>query len=145
MSAELSRISRLILEPDYVLQIPLPMAFKQRPRLTKSGHAYMDTAYKNARKEFRDHLKAQWPRPMLEGPVGLYLRVQGEARGDADNLAGFFMDAAAPLKKQKEEGILWGDDRLGIIPLLVVDWVPTSLAESAWEARILELNGFKRE
>jgi Holliday junction resolvase RusA-like endonuclease len=145
VSDELLRIKLLVSAPHYVLEVPLPMAFKQRPRMTKSGHAYMATSYKSARQEFRSSLRAQWSRPILQGPVGLYLKVRGEARGDADNLAGFFMDAAGPLKTQNEAGILWEDDRLKVIPLLIVDWAPAPKKDSMWEARILELEGLERE
>ena len=141
---ETTRIRLLLEAPDYSLSIGLPMAFKQRPRMTKSGHAYMAPSYKLARQQFREELRSQWSGPMLQGPLGVYLKVRGGARGDSDNLAGFFLDAAGPLKTQKEAGILWEDDRLSIIPLLIVDWEPASVEDSRWDVHILLLQGLER-
>jgi hypothetical protein len=133
----------LIERPTYQLDIGLPLAFKQRPRMTKTGHAYMAPAYEKARASFREELRRQWGgRPMLGGPVGLFITAFGEARGDSDNLAGFMMDAAGPLKTRKEPGILWMDDRTTIIPLLLVHWQRTKAQDSRWVINILELSGY---
>lgn len=71
---------------------------------------------------------AQWNLGPLEGPLLLELFVKGESRGDSDNIAGAFMDAA--------HGILWIDDRVTVIPRLHIEWEKASKAESIWIAWI---------
>lgn len=113
--------------------------------MTKSGHAYMAESYTKARSSFREELRNQWDgRPMLSGPVALYIAAFGEARGDSDNLAGFMMDAAGPLRTRNEPGILWADDRTTIIPVLLVDWRHAKEQDSRWIVQILELGGYPR-
>jgi Holliday junction resolvase RusA-like endonuclease len=109
----------------------MPLFSKARPRLTRSGHAYMPQAYKDAQAEMRRQLTKQWSGEPLSGPVALYLCVHGEARADSDNIAGALMDAA--------NGILWTDDRVSIISTLVVEWSKASKAESRWIIKIAEL------
>lgn len=88
----------------------------------------MPPAYKLAQAEMRRQLKQQWTIAPLEGPVSLELLIRGEGRGDTDNIAGAFMDSA--------HGILWVDDRVTIIPDLIVRWTKASKAESLWIANI---------
>jgi Holliday junction resolvase RusA-like endonuclease len=64
----------------------------------------------------------------LEGPVSLKLIVKGEGRGDTDNIAGAFMDAA--------QGILWIDDRVSVIPKLSIEWQRAAKVDSEWIAII---------
>jgi Holliday junction resolvase RusA-like endonuclease len=118
---------------DYVITIKQPLFSKARPRLTKTGHAYMPPAYKLAQAEMRRQLKEQWKQGPLEGPIALELIIKGEGRGDADNIVGAFMDAA--------QGILWIDDRVTIIPDLSVHWTKAPKAESVWVANISYLPG----
>lgn len=114
--------------PDYVVTIRQPLFSKARPRLTRTGHAYMPPAYKLAQAEMRKQMKAQWFQGPLEGPVSLELILKGEGRGDSDNIAGAFMDAA--------HGILWIDDRVTIIPELKVHWEKAPKKDSIWIANI---------
>jgi len=123
--------------PDYVLDIRMPLHSKARPRLTKSGHAYMPAAYRLAQAEMQRQVKAQWEMESLIGPIALYIKIYGEGRGDADNVAGFLMDAAGPAKDKP--GILWQDDRLSVIPLLIVDWEKAPKADSRWLIHIAKL------
>ena len=124
-------ILRAIDSPDYVLEVRMPLFSKARPRLTRSGHAYMPQTYKDAQAEMRRQLTKQWSEEPLSGPIALHLCVHGEARGDSDNIAGALMDAA--------NGILWTDDRVSIISTLVVEWFKASKAESRWIIKIAEL------
>lgn len=119
--------------PDYVITIKQPLFSKARPRLTKTGHAYMPPAYKLAQAEMRKQLNRQWKQGPLEGPISLELLVSGEGRGDTDNIAGAFMDAA--------QGILWIDDRVTVIPELKISWTKAPKAESLWIANINCLPG----
>lgn len=82
----------------------------------------------------RRQVTEQWQRPPLEGPIAVYMKLYGEGRGDADNLAGFLLDAAGPRKG--EPGILWVDDRVTVIPVLIVDWEKTAKADSKWVLQI---------
>ena len=109
---------------DYVLIIRRPLFSKARPRLTRTGHAFMPPAYKLAQAEMRKQIKQQWSKGPLEGPISLSLLVKGEGRGDTDNIAGAFMDAA--------QGILWLDDRVSVIPKLSIEWEKASKADSEW-------------
>lgn len=92
----------------------------------------MPQPYKLAQAEMRRQMLSQWTRGPLEGPVSLELFVKGEGRGDGDNIAGAFMDAA--------HGILWIDDRVTVIPVLKISWEKAAKADSVWIAHIKELS-----
>ena len=99
----------------------------------------MPESYRLAQADFRRQVREQWePREPLLGPIALYLQLHGEGRGDADNLAGAAMDAAGPSKK--EAGIVWQDDRVSVIPILLVDWHKTKKEESRWLIHIVKLS-----
>lgn len=117
---------------DYVLVIKRPLFSKARPRLTRTGHAFMPPAYKLAQAEMRKLIGQQWSKGPLEGPVSLTLLVKGEGRGDTDNIAGAFMDAA--------QGILWLDDRVSVIPRLSIEWEKASKVDSEWIVLIHHIN-----
>jgi len=136
---DISVISHIISSPDYIIEVKMPLFSKARPRLTKSGHAYMAESYRLAQAEMRRKVREQWqPREPLLGPIALYIQAHGEGRLDSDNLAGFLMDAVGPSKK--EPGILWQDDRVSVIPLLIVDWKKAKKDDSRWLIHILELD-----
>lgn len=120
-----------ISSPDYILVIHQPLFSKARPRLTRSGHAYMPAPYKMAQAEMRRQLREQWQEAPLDGPVRLSMAVFGEGRGDADNIAGAFMDSA--------QGIVFTDDRVTVIPKLSIEWTKASKAESKWVIEITKL------
>lgn len=127
-------IARVLGSPDYVLMAEMPIHSKARPRLTRSGHAYMPEAYRKAQAEMRAILEKQWTGAPLQGPIALYIKVYGEGRGDADNIAGFLMDAAGPSKNSP--GLLWEDDRVSVISSLIVEWEKAKKAESKWIIQI---------
>lgn len=118
--------------PDYVLTIKRPLFSKARPRLTRTGHAFMPPAYKLAQAEMRKQIREQWTKGPLEGPISLSIMVKGEGRGDTDNIAGAFMDTA--------QGIIWLDDRVTVIPELSISWTKASKAESEWIIHIRHLS-----
>lgn len=118
--------------PDYVLTIKRPLFSKARPRLTRTGHAFMPPAYKLAQAEMRKQIKQQWTKGPLEGPISLSIMVKGEGRGDTDNIAGAFMDTA--------QGILWLDDRVTVIPELSISWTKAPKADSEWIIHIRHLS-----
>lgn len=130
-------VARVIGSPDYVLMAEMPIHSKARPRLTRSGHAYMPQAYREAQAQMRSILIEQWDRPALQGPIALYIKVYGEGRGDADNIAGFLMDAAGPAKNVP--GLLWEDDRVSVISTLIVEWEKAKKADSKWIMQIAVL------
>lgn len=138
MQDTLQVISRLIQAPDYVLDLKMPLHSKARPRMTRSGHTYMAQPYRDAQAMMQELVRKQWDQPPMPGPIGLYLKIYGEGRGDSDNLAGFILDAAGPSKGVT--GILWEDDRVSVIPLLIVDWEKAPKADSRWLVHILRLD-----
>jgi hypothetical protein len=76
----------------------------------------------------RRKIKSQWFYGPLEGPISLCIDVHGEGRGDADNIAGAFMDAA--------QGIIFVDDRVSVIPSLAINWQKAARSESIWRIGI---------
>ena len=115
------------------LRVEMPLFSKARPRLgrdRKTGQptVHMPGAYRTNQTKMRMLLRHQWKGGLLEGPLCLYLRVGGEGRGDLDNIAGAFMDAAAD--------ILWKDDRCGTICELAIQWEKKPKAESYWDVTI---------
>lgn len=117
---------------EHVLVIKMPLYSKARPRLTRAGHAFMPHAYKMAQAEMREQIRQQWNVGPMEGPLSLELLVKGEGRGDLDNIAGAFMDAA--------QGIVWLDDRVSVISHLSIKWSKATKAESEWVASIGRLS-----
>lgn len=115
----------------------MPLFSKARPRLTKSGHAYMPAAYREAQTEMQRQIAQQWQADPLEGPLALHVEMHGEGRGDADNLVGALLDAAGPSKNKP--GMLWVDDRVSVIPYVFAEWHKANKADSRWTIRILML------
>lgn len=115
----------------------MPLFSKARPRLTKTGRAYMPQAYRDAQAEMHRQLREQWPHPALEGPIALYVKMYGEGKCDPDNAAGALLDAVGPSKGKP--GMLWVDDRVTIIPCLVVEWERAPRTESRWVIQIAKL------
>jgi Holliday junction resolvase RusA-like endonuclease len=118
--------------PDHSLVIRMPLFSKARPRLTKTGHAYMPQDYKNRQAEMRRQMREQWAGPPLDGPLMLKILLNGEARYDGDNAAGAAMDCGT--------GIIWRDDTVSIIPRLIVEWRKAAKKESFWQIEIWELS-----
>lgn len=92
--------------------------------MTKTGHTYMPDSYKKAQKEMRRQLREQWDIAPLDGPVSVGLTLRGEGRGDLDNIAGAFLDAAV--------GIVFKDDRVSNIPRMNVEWSKARKKDSIW-------------
>lgn len=123
-------VVKAIASPDYVIQVDMPLHSKARPRMTRSGHAYMAQSYRDAQAEMRKQLEAQWNTDALQGPIALYLDLYGEARQDLDNIIGFLLDAAGPSKNQP--GLLWEDDRVSVISTIAARWTKAKKTESKW-------------
>lgn len=98
----------------------------------------MPQAYRDSQAEMRRQIQAQWNEEPLTGPIALYLKLYGEGRGDGDNLVGALLDAAGPSKGQP--GILWEDDRVSVIPCLIVEWEKVPKTESRWLIQIAKLD-----
>jgi Holliday junction resolvase RusA-like endonuclease len=128
-------LQRVIDSPDHVLEIQMPLFSKARPRLTRSGHAYMPAAYREAQLEMQCQIRRQWQQDPLEGPLALHVEMHGEGRGDADNLVGALLDAAGPSKGKP--GMLWVDDRVSIIPYVFAEWHKAPKTDSRWTIKIL--------
>jgi len=103
---------------------------KARPRVTKHG-TFMPKAYKDNQKELLAKVKEQYDGPPLQGPLRVEMVLHGEGRADIDNIAGALMDTA--------NGVLWVDDRVTIIPELLVTWKKAPKALSKWIIRIIPL------
>ncbi len=91
----------------------------------------MPKAYTDKRKAMLEEIKKQYKGEPLEGPLRVEIDVEGEGRGDLDNVAGALMDCA--------NGVLWTDDRVSIISQLEVRWRRAKKANSAWCVRIYQL------
>lgn len=130
-------VIKAIASPDYVLQVDMPLHSKARPRMTRSGHAYMAQSYRDAQAEMQKQLRVQWTGGPLAVPVALYLDLYGEARQDIDNVIGFLLDAAGPSKNHP--ALLWEDDRVSVIPVVAARWTKAKKAESKWIIHIAVL------
>jgi hypothetical protein len=121
----------------------MPLWSKQRPRFTRAGHAYKNPAYDQALKDMRSSLSELWPYPPIDYPISVHLHLCGEGRGDLDNIAGFILDAAGPVRATKKKealpGVLWVDDRVSIISHLSISWTKGEKADSCWDLRIVKL------
>jgi hypothetical protein len=78
-----------------------------------------------------DEIRKQWQGGLIEGPFFLCIKVFGEGRGDLDNIAGSFMDAA--------QGIIFPDDRVSVISKLFIEWEKASKADSKWIIDVVHL------
>lgn len=123
-----SSVVRAIASPDYILEVRMPLFSKARPRLTKSGHAYMPQAYKSFQSEMRRQVMLQWDLPPLEGPIAVHFYLYGEARPDGDNAIGAALDSL--------NGLVWTDDRVSVIPTMSVEWKKAPKAQSRWIIQI---------
>lgn len=130
-------IKRVIATPDYTIAVKMPLHSKARPRMTRSGHAYMAQSYREAQAEMRRQIVDQWDQEPLQGPLAVHIEMHGEGRGDADNLQGFVLDSAGPSKNQ--DGVLWVDDRVSVISYLSSEWHKTPKADSYWIIKIAVL------
>lgn len=113
------------------LEIFHPLFSKARPRVTARG-TFMPKAYKDNQRELLAKIKEQHSGPPLKGPLRVEMELHGEGRADIDNVAGALMDTA--------NKVLWVDDRVTIIPELLVTWKKAPKALSKWIIRIIPLD-----
>jgi len=77
--------------------IPMPPMGKARPRVTRSGHAFMPNSYTKWKKDFGLRAKFAWkPWPPVNGPFAIRIIIgtkSGKMRSDLDNSAGSVLDA----------------------------------------------------
>lgn len=112
------------------LDILHPLFSKARPRVTKHG-TFMPVAYKKNQKEMLEKIKEQYDGPPLEGPLRIEIELWGEGRADIDNIIGAFFDTA--------NKVLWTDDRVSVIPQVMVSWTKAPKIESRWLVKIYEI------
>ena len=91
----------------------------------------MPKAYRDKQKEMLKQIKEQYQGEPLEGPVALEIELQGEGRGDIDNMIGAFFDTA--------NKVLWVDDRVSIISEVSVSWQKSKKSDSFWLIRVYEV------
>ena len=91
----------------------------------------MPITYNKKRKAMLEAIKEQYTGPPLEGPLRVEIHIQGEGRGDADNIIGALLDCA--------NGVLWVDDRVSVIPQIEVKWVKAKRENSLWAIAIFQL------
>ena len=77
--------------------ISMPPMGKARPRVTKSGHAFMPSSYTKWKKDFATRAVFAWrPWPNITGPFSIKITIgtkSGKMRSDLDNSAGSVLDA----------------------------------------------------
>ena len=120
-----------------ILEIAHPIFSKARPRVTRSGHAFMPKSYKDNQKQLLAKIKEQYDGPPLQGPLRVEMELHGEGRADIDNVVGAFFDTV--------NKVLWEDDRISIIPELSVKWMKCKKADSMWYVRIYEIGEEQEE
>ena len=113
------------------LELIHPLFAKARPRVTTKG-TFMPASYKRNQKELLAKVREQYDGPPLEGPIRVEMELYGEGRADIDNVAGALMDTV--------NKVLWVDDRISIIPELLVTWKKAPKALSKWIIRIIPLD-----
>lgn len=118
------------------LEILHPLFAKARPRVTPKG-TFMPASYRKNQKELLEKIKEQYDGGPLEGPLRVEMELYGEGRADIDNIAGALMDTV--------NKVLWVDDRVSIIPELLVTWKKAPKALSKWIIRIIPLGEEQEE
>lgn len=113
---------------DFELRVPLMS--KARPRSPRGGgRPYMPKAYMQWKADVRAILAEWWAIPPLEQVNCLCLVFRGPARGDLDNLAGAVLDAG--------NGLIWVDDRLGVLPTMALRWVKTTKTNQSISLKVI--------
>ena len=98
--------------------------------MTRHG-TFMPKAYKDNQTQLLAKVKEQYDGPPLQGPLRVEMELHGEGRADIDNIAGALMDTV--------NKVLWVDDRVTVIPELLVTWKKAPKALSKWIIRIIPL------
>ena len=77
--------------------IAMPPMGKSRPRVTRSGHAFMPSKYVKWKKDFATRAVFAWrPWPKITGSFSIKITIgtkSGKMRSDLDNSAGSVLDA----------------------------------------------------
>lgn len=98
------------------LELVGPIVPKARPRVTRRGHAFMPSSYRNWKDGAIIALMQQWgDRGQIAVPVAIAIHLRGKHNraADADNVGGSLMDALV------QAGIL-ASDNLRAVPSLTV-------------------------
>ena len=113
---------------DFELRVPLMS--KARPRSAPSGgRPYMPKAYMDWKANVRSILAEWWTIPPLPRVSCLCLVFRGPARGDLDNLAGAVLDAG--------NGLIWSDDRVGVMPVMALRWTKSSRTDQSIYLKVI--------
>ncbi len=80
-----------------ILFIPMAPMGKARPRVTRSGHAFMPNKYTKWKRDFAIRACFQWgPSPPITVPFAIHIvltTASGKMRSDIDNCAGSVLDS----------------------------------------------------
>lgn len=113
---------------DFELRVPLMS--KARPRSPRGGgRPYMPKAYMDWKANVRAILAEWWTIEPLDDVRCLCLSFRGPARGDLDNLAGAVLDAG--------NGLIWRDDRVGVLPTLALRWTKTNATNQSIYMKVI--------
>ena len=113
---------------DFELRVPLMS--KARPRMLRGGgRPYMPKAYMDWKADVRAILAEWWTIEPLDDVRCLCLSFRGPARGDLDNMAGAVLDAG--------NGLIWLDDRVGVLPTLALRWTKTPKANQSIYMKVI--------
>jgi Holliday junction resolvase RusA-like endonuclease len=89
----------------------------------------MPKAYMDWKANVRAVLGEWWTIEPLDEVRCLLLSFRGPARGDLDNLAGAVLDAG--------NGLIWRDDRVGVLPTLALRWTKTPKADQSIYIKVI--------
>ena len=82
--------------------VAMPPMGKARPRVTKSGHAFMPSSYTKWKKDFALRARFQWgSEPAITAPFAIHIvltTTSGKMRSDIDNCAGSVLDSLQDAK-----------------------------------------------
>ena len=113
---------------DFELRVPLMS--KARPRSPRGGgRPYMPKGYMDWKANVRAILAEWWTIEPIEQVGCLCLSVRGPARGDLDNMAGAVLDAG--------NGLIWRDDRVGVLPTLALRWTKSSKTDQSIHMKVI--------
>lgn len=93
------------------------------------GRVYMPASYVQWKDTVRALMGEWWTDPPLEKVICLVLTFRGPARGDLDNLAGAVLDSG--------NGLVWRDDRVGVISSMALRWTKTSTTNQSIYMKVI--------
>lgn len=113
---------------DFELRVPLMS--KARPRSSpRGGRPYMPKSYMDWKTNVRAILGEWWTIEPLDDVRCLSLVFRGPARGDLDNMAGAVLDAG--------NGLIWSDDRVGVLHTLALCWTKAPKANQSIYIKVI--------